>query len=153
VPVRKSETAGREGRWPDGSAKTREAKPAVVWSGSADRDGRSLRDPGPAIHNTAIESSAGRDAEPASFAWCALREVERRGFDKAARRAVLGDGAAWIWNFADEHFPDAVQIVDVFHPKQHLFDAAKAIHGPGTDLAGACEEAHKDAECFSANRK
>ena len=42
------------------------------------------------------------------------REAERRGFDTAPRRVVLGDGAPWIWNFADEHFPGAVQIVDIF---------------------------------------
>ena len=183
VPVRKSGVAGREGRQPDGSAKTREAKLAVVWSAeSTGKDGRPARDPGSATHNAAIESIAGRDAdpEPAPFARRALREAERRGFDKADRRAVLGDGAAWIWNFADEHFPDAVQIVDVFHAKQHLFDAAKAIHGPGTDLADAwgrrrreeldqgrlddvidalrshadtCEQARRDAEHFSANRR
>ena len=33
--------------------------------------------------------------------------------------AVLGDGALWIWNWADEHAPGAIQIVDIFHAK-HL---------------------------------
>ena len=46
-----------------------------------------------------------------------------------------GDGAKWIWNLADEHFPDAVQIVDRFHAKQHLSDVAKSIYGAGSDLA------------------
>jgi hypothetical protein len=27
---------------------------------------------------------------------------------------ILGDGALWIWNLADEHFPEAIQIVDRF---------------------------------------
>ena len=35
----------------------------------------------------------------------------------------------------DEHFPDAVQIVDRFHAKQHLSDVSKSIYGAGTDLA------------------
>ena len=48
---------------------------------------------------------------------------------------MLGDGAIWIWNLADEHFPDAVQIVDRFHAKQHLSDVSKSIYGAGTDLA------------------
>ena len=30
---------------------------------------------------------------------------------------VIGDGAAWIWNLADEHFPDATEIVDYMHAK------------------------------------
>ena len=73
-----------------------------------------------------------------------LREAERRGFDRAARQAVLCDGVAWIWNFANEHFPDAIQIVDVFHAKQHLFDTAKAIHGLGADLADAWGRQRRD---------
>jgi hypothetical protein len=59
----------------------------------------------------------------------------RRGFERAARRVVLGDGALWIWNLATEHVPDAVQIVDLFHAKQHLSDVAKAIYGPHSDLS------------------
>ena len=58
------------------------------------------------------------------------REAQRRGFDRAARRVVLGDGAPWIWKLASEHFPDAVQIVDRYHAKQHLSDVAKALYGP-----------------------
>ena len=52
----------------------------------------------------------------------------------AARRAVLGDGAKWIWNLADEHFPDAVQIIDRFHAKHKLSDVTKSIYGPASDL-------------------
>ena len=62
------------------------------------------------------------------------REARRRGFDRAPRRVELGDGAAWTWNLADELFPGAIQIVDLFHAKQHLSDVAKAIYGAGTDL-------------------
>ena len=48
---------------------------------------------------------------------------------------MLGDGAAWIWHLADDLFPGAIQIVDLFHAKQHLSDVAKAIYGAGTDLS------------------
>ena len=64
-----------------------------------------------------------------------VREAQRRSFDRVPRQVVLGDGAPWIWNWADEHLPPAIQIVDVFHAKQHLFDVAKAIYGAATDLA------------------
>jgi hypothetical protein len=47
---------------------------------------------------------------------------------------ILGDGALWIWNLASEHFPGAIQIVDRFHAKEHLGDAAKAIWGPTSEL-------------------
>ena len=62
---------------------------------------------------------------------------DRRGFPEAQRRVILGDGAAWIWNIAYglNCCPGAIEIVDLFHAKGRLWDAAKAIYGPGTDLA------------------
>ena len=42
---------------------------------------------------------------------------------------VIGDGAAWIWNLADEHFPEATEIVDYMHAKRHLYDVAKYAFG------------------------
>ena len=41
---------------------------------------------------------------------------------------VLGDGAVWIWNLADQHFPDATQIVDLYHARQHLWNVAALLH-------------------------
>ncbi|MCY4029655.1 MAG: hypothetical protein OXH75_25490 [Acidobacteria bacterium] len=58
---------------------------------------------------------------------------------------VLGDGAAWIWNLADELFPEAIQIVDLFHAKEHLWDVAKAIYGTGTRLKRASMHWTKDS--------
>ena len=44
----------------------------------------------------------------------------------------MGDGAEWIWNLADLHFPDALQIVDLFHARQHLWEIARLLY-PGND--------------------
>ena len=138
VPMRVSELVGRAGKQPDGSAKTREGTLCTVWTaeGRAD-DGIPVRDPGSVSYSAAIESAASRDTDtaPSAFAQRADREARRRGFDQAARRVVLGDGALWIWNLADEQFPGAIQIVDLFHAKQHLSDVAKAIYGSGSDLS------------------
>ena len=41
----------------------------------------------------------------------------------------IGDGAAWIWNLSEEHFPNAVEIVDYMHAKSHLYDVAKCVFG------------------------
>ena len=183
VPARKGEVEGRCGKQPDGTAKTREAKLAVVWSAdTTDKAGHPVRDVGSATYNAAIETIATRDTdtEPAPFARRIRREAERRGFHTAPRRVVLGDGAPWIWNFADEHFPGAIQIVDLFHAKGHLFEVAKAIYGPASEVgehwakqqrdaldagrvddvigalrshAATCEEARKDVEYFSTNRE
>ena len=37
---------------------------------------------------------------------------------------MLGDGAAWIWNLADELFPAATQIVDLYHAREHVHELA-----------------------------
>ena len=183
VPVRKADTAGRAGKQPDGSAKHREAKLAVVWSaGRRDPTGAPLRDPDSVSYNAAIETVACRDTDTdlAPFTCRILRETRRRGFDTAPHQVILGDGALWIWHLADEHFPDAVQIVDIFHAKQHLFEVANAIYGPHTDLAqvwgrqrreeldrgrlddllaalcehaDSCEAARKDVDYFARNRE
>ena len=138
VPVRPTEVEGRRGKQPDGSAKTREVKLATVWTAEGrDKAGRPVRDRGSVSYNAAVESAASRDTDPqpAAFAQRVYREAIRRGFDTAAQRVVIGDGAAWIWRLADEQFPGAIEIVDIYHAKQHLCDAAKAVYGPGTDLA------------------
>jgi hypothetical protein len=45
---------------------------------------------------------------------------------------VIGDGAEWIWNTADDHFPGAIQIVDIFYARQHLWDVARKLY-PGQE--------------------
>jgi hypothetical protein len=147
VPVRKEELVGRAGKQPDGSSKTREVKLVTVWSAEGrDKQGIPVRDQGSISYSAAIESAARKDADPtpSEFAARVEREATRRGFDRATRQAVLGDGARWIWNLADEHFPDASQIVDRFHAKQHLSDVAKSIYAAGSDLAEQWERKRHD---------
>lgn len=156
VPMRASEVVGRAGKQPDGSAKTCEVKLCTIWSAeSRDEDGNPVRDPGSVSYSAAIESAATRDTdlEPSEFAERVFREATRRAFDRAPRRVVLGDGALWIWNLADEHFPGAIQIVDRFHAKQYLSLVAKAIHGPTSELAAQWAKARHvelDAGTLSA---
>ena len=52
-------------------------------------------------------------------------EARRRGAGHIRQLTILGDGAAWIWNLAAQHFPEATQIVDLFHAREHLHDLAK----------------------------
>ena len=140
VPLRKEELVGRAGKQPDGSAKTGEVKLCAVWSAEGrDKEGTPVRDEGSISYSAAIESAAQKDTDevPSEFATRVEREATRRGFERAARRAVLGDGAKWIWNLASEYFPGAIQIVDRFHAKEHLSKVAKSIYGAGSDL---CEQ-------------
>jgi hypothetical protein len=132
VPVRKSEVAGRTGKQPDGSAKTREAKVVTLWTAeSRDAQDKPVRDAGSITYSAAIESAATLDASPtrSEFAERVLRESTRRGFTEASRCVVLGDGSAWIWNTAAELFPQAIQILDRFHAKEHLSKVGKVVYG------------------------
>jgi len=147
VPMRPSELVGRAGKQPDGSAKTREVKLVTVWSAEGrDEKGIPVRDPGSVTYSAAIESAASHDTDafPSEFAQRANREARRRGFDQARRCVVLGDGALWIWNLADEQFPGAIQIVDLYHAKGYLWDVAKAIYGAGSDLAEQWAKQRRD---------
>jgi hypothetical protein len=64
-------------------------------------------------------------------------EVLQRGLEQAQTVLVVGDGAAWIWNLADEKFKGADQRLDLFHAKQHLWDLAGELYGPGSAEATA----------------
>jgi len=132
VPMRTTEVAGRAGKQPDGSAKTREAKVVTVWTAeSQDAEGTPLRDPGSVTYSAAIESAATSDTSPerSDFAERVLREATRRGFTEASRCVVLGDGSTWIWNTARELFPQATQILDRYHAKEALHRTAPLIFG------------------------
>lgn len=132
VPMRSQELVDRAGKQSDGTAKTREAKLVTIWSAEArDQEGKPMRDPGSVTYSAAIESAATADTSPdlSEFAGRVLREATRRGFADASRGVILGDGSAWIWNIAAELFPDAVQILDRFHAKEHLSTVGKIIYG------------------------
>ena len=129
-PVRASETAGRPGKQPDGSARTREVQLVVVWTAeSRDDEDRPGRDPGAVSYTAAIESAARRDThpDPSEFARRMRREAERRGFPLARRRVSLGAGASWIWRSASEDYPGAIQIVDLWPAKEQLWELAKVL--------------------------
>ena len=131
IPIRSSELTGRSGKQADGTAKTREVKLCTVWSAEArDEEDHAVRDQGSVSYSAAIESAATPDAclVRAEFTERVLRETSRRRFCQAERTVVIGDGAPWIWNIAQELFPKAIQIVDRFHVKQHLSDLAKSLH-------------------------
>jgi hypothetical protein len=132
VPMRTPEVADRAGKQADGSAKTREAKLVTVWTAeSRDAEGKPVRDPGSVTYSAAIESASTLDTSPelSYFAARVQREASRRGFTEAPRQAVLGDGSAWIWNTTTELFPQATQILDRFHAKEHLSQVARIIYG------------------------
>jgi hypothetical protein len=52
---------------------------------------------------------------PELFGQMLWAEAKRRGWEGAADKEVVGDGAAWVWNQAQEHFYDTRQAVDWYH--------------------------------------
>ncbi|GAC1349314.1 MAG: hypothetical protein NVSMB27_21280 [Ktedonobacteraceae bacterium] len=66
------------------------------------------------------------------FGWLLYQLALHGGLEQAQQVVVIGDGAPWIWHLAAEHFPGAVQIVDLYHAKEHVWEVAHAVFGRGT---------------------
>ena len=125
APMLPRECQGRPGKDPDkngGRAGTREVKIGCLFTQTeTDPDtGDPIQDPGSASYISTF-------APAASFATQVKAEYHRRGFDQIRQPIVLGDGAKWIWGIADEQFPQATQIVDYFHAREHLADLIRLL--------------------------
>ena len=72
-------------------------------------------------------------------------EADRLGVTTAAAVTVLGDGAEWIWNLAEEHLPQATGVLDVFHAIEHVGDAVKAVCGNDSEATAARLDAGRTA--------
>ena len=122
VPVVKKETTDRKGKLEGLPAHTREAKLGCVFTQTAwDEEGYAISDPDSTTYTGAIESAE-------QFGKRLYIEAWKRGWSRAQKKVVIGDGAEWIWNIAKEHFPGAVQIVDLYHARQHLWDLARLLY-------------------------
>lgn len=122
VPVVKKETEGRKAKTDGQPAHTREAKLGCVFTQTTwDKEGFAVRDPDSTTYTGAIETAEG-------FGKRLYREAWNRGWSRAVKKVVMGDGAEWIWNLANLHFPGAVQIVDLYHARQHLWDLVRTLH-------------------------
>ncbi len=111
------ETEGRVGKLGE-QAQTREAKLGCVFTQTrVDERGRPVRDEASTTYSGGIETAEAFGRRIYSQAW-------RRGWSRAQKKVVIGDGAAWIWNLGEEHFPGAIQIVDLYHARQHLWQLA-----------------------------
>jgi hypothetical protein len=121
VPVVRKETEGRKGKTDGEPAHTREAKLGCVFTQtSCDKEGFPVRDPASTTYTGAIETAE-------EFGRRLYREACNRGLSRARKIVILGDGAEWIRNLAELHFPGAIHIVDLYHARQHLWAVARAL--------------------------
>lgn len=121
IPMVPHEVQGRQGKQPDGTAKTREAKVGCVFTQTVlDAKGKPQRDPASTSYISAIE-----DAQ--TFGWRLYSEAARRGLFYARRIVVLGDGAEWVKNIAHTHFAQAQFIIDFYHASEHVGELCRAL--------------------------
>jgi hypothetical protein len=122
VPVVKKETQGRLGKMAGQPAHTRETKLGCVFTQTHwDKKGYAIRDADSTTYTGAIETAV-------EFGKRIYVEAWKRGWSRAKKKVVIGDGAEWIWNLVAEHFPGAIQIVDLYHARQHLWEVARQLY-------------------------
>ena len=123
IPMTREELLGRKGKQADGSAKTREAKLGCVFTqATTDAQGFPICD----LESTSFVGAI----EPAeAFGWRLYGEALRRGLSQAHRIVFLGDGAEWIKNLAQMHFPEATLIIDLYHAREHISQLCRLIWG------------------------
>jgi hypothetical protein len=122
VPVVKKETEGRKGKGDGQPAHTREAKLGCVFTQTAwDEEGFAVRNPDSTTYVGAIETAE-------QFGRRLYIEAWKRGWSRAVKKVVMGDGAEWIWCQSEQHFPGAVEIVDLYHARQHLWELVRTLH-------------------------
>jgi hypothetical protein len=127
------------GRWqgreknPDTGSRWKEDKVLTV-SSYVPGDGAE-RKPQPLVRTHLATS---RDAY--EFGVMARVEAERRGYRQAQTVIALGDGGNWIDPLLDREFRVAARVVDWYHASEHLWDAARAIHGPQTPATSSLAE-------------
>lgn len=128
VPMVPKETEGRPGKGKDGRARTREVKLGCVFTQTTtDAEGRPVRDEASTTYSGGIETAA-------EFARRIYTEAHQRGWSRAQKKVVTGDGADWIWNLCQEQFPGAIEIVDLYHARQHLWNLGAQLY-PGDEAA------------------
>lgn len=122
VNVVKKETVGRQGKIAGQPSHTREVKLGCIFTQSDwDEEGFAIRDPDSTTYVGAIETAE-------EFGKRLYLEAWKRGWSRAIKKVVIGDGAIWIWNLADQHFPGATQIVDLYHAREHLWELARKLY-------------------------
>ena len=137
VPVVKKETVGRKGKTPGQPAHTREVKLGCVFTQTRhDKEGYAIRDPDSTTYTGAIETAG-------EFGKRLYLEAWNRGWNRAQKKVIIGDGAEWIWNLAAQHFPGAIQIVDLYHARQHLWGVARLLHPQHPGQQKAWMKAHQ----------
>jgi hypothetical protein len=113
LPMRPKELAGRKGKQPDGTAKTRQVYLGCVFTQHrTDKKGHPVRD---YESTTYVSSFQSIDL----FGPILRQDALRRGLGTAGKVVLLIDGAKGLENMGKDCFKDSVQIVDFYHAVEH----------------------------------
>lgn len=114
----------------------REIKVGAVFEGQPGRQ-RSELVPGVLIDEPGPITYLAKRLSAQEFGPSLYALAQSAGLDRAQEVVVLGDGARWIRSVVEEHFPTAIQIVDLYHAREHVWNVANAVHGPATPQGAA----------------
>jgi hypothetical protein len=106
----------------------RENKTVIAFSS---KDLIKRKDEGNIIVRKDIAPLIGTSDELKKFA---LSVAVSAGYGRLNETVVIGDGATWIRNMSDEIFPDAVQILDLYHLKENIYKFAKYILNDNAEI-------------------
>jgi len=102
----------------------------------------------------------GWQGDPVEFGRRLHWEALPGGMGRAKARLVVGDGAAWIWNVAQDRWKGAVEMLDFYHASEHLWGLGRALHGevgrtpsPSTAARGRKESARHLEKLKSPQRR
>lgn len=129
APMVPAALAGRKGKQPDGTAKTREVKLGCVFTQhGTDAEGQPVRDAASTTYLCGLETAG-------DFGTRLRQEARRRGLGQSQRVVLLGDGAAWVWELGRVNFSGAIEILDYYHAREHLSRLIATLVGPDTPAA------------------
>jgi hypothetical protein len=108
----------------------REIKVGAIFEGKPGRN-RSELIPGVFVDEAGPITYVARQTTAEAFGYIFYHLASSCGMKEGDEIVVLGDGAVWIWNIAQEHFPGAVHIVDIYHAREHVWNRANAVYRIG----------------------
>src|SRR5438874_7358192 len=112
----------------------REIKVGAVFEGIPGRE-RSELVPGVFLDEPGPIEYVARRLHVEAFGRFLYALAQRCGVERAQEVVFLGDGARWMRHVVAEHVPQATQIVDLYHAREHVWNVANAVYGSGTPQA------------------
>lgn len=75
-------------------------------------------------------------------------DIKETTFSFGIRRIMGRVGAPWIWNIADLQFYGAIQIIDIYHAREHYWKVAKIMFGRDkTKIKTWADKRRKELDC------